>query len=240
MRKIIILLALTLYTTMMYAQGYSSKNWSIVPRIGLNFSNLGDMSVWHQQREETPKTLTDIVAGAEFDYYVHPAIEVGIGAFYSRQGCHYKDYSDTYSTNKPNIIKVDGVENSNVHLQYLNIPVTGKFHLDDNIAIKAGVQCGILLNGKWENDYTEIEVVDGISQNATVNHIDDDIKWMCRKTVWSMPIGIEFEYEHVLFGATYAIPLTGFSKTVGQDSGTPTKLSKGSNRVLTFSVGYRF
>lgn len=224
------------------AQGVSRKKWSVIPRVGVNFSNLGDMSVFHGNAsvEERPKTMSDITAGAEFRYFVHPAIEVSVGAFYSRQGCHYKNYHDTYTTDLPNKVHVDGVENSNIHLQYFNIPVMGSLHLSENVALQLGVQCGVFLDGHWVNDYTRMDVIDGISQNVVTNHVDDDLSWMCASTVWSMPIGVEFEYEHVLFSGSYAIPLSGFCKKVPIPGGNPDKMSRGSNRVLTFSVGYRF
>lgn len=236
--------------TSVFAQGFGQnstpqKKWSVIPRVGVNFSNLSGMTLMHTslsgEKKESPKTMTDLMVGAEFDYYVHPAIEVGLGAFYSRQGCHYKNFSDSYSTNKPNTILVSGVENNNVHLQYLNIPVIGTLHISDNVSLKAGLQCGVFLAGNWVSDMSDMEVVDGISQNVITTHSDYDIGWSCADLVWSMPLGFEFEYERVLFTATYALPLTGFGKEIPAPGDLkPTKVYSGSNRVVSISVGYRF
>lgn len=220
----------------------NKKRWSVIPRLGLNLSNLDDMDLFYDfDKKQKPSRTADVMAGAEFEYRLHPALSVGVGALYSRQGCHYKSYSVTYSTDQPNTQHVEGVDNNNIRLQYINIPVTGSWHISESFALKLGVQCGVFLAGNWTNDITTMDVTKDEVQNATTMHADDDLEWMCAKTVWSMPLGVQFEYCNVLVDISYAIPLTGFAKEIVIPGATkPEKMSKGRNQVLSFSVGYRF
>ena len=240
MKKLFILAFALIISTSIKAQD-SEKDWSIIPRVGLNLSNLGDMDVWYGDNEKaTPRTMPDFFAGAEFDYRIHPAVSVSIGAFYSRQGCHYKNYSVSEKTSQTGVVHVEGMENQNIHLQYLNIPVMGKLHISESVALKAGIQCGVYLSGNWVSDYSEMDIRNGETQNIQSTHDDSNLNWMCAKTVWSIPVGVEFEYSHVIVSASYAIPLTGFCKSVDMLSTTgKDKISNGCNKVLSFSVGYR-
>lgn len=250
MKRVVILCFVLLMTLGMSAQS-QQKKWSVIPKIGVNFSNLSDMSVWADcdeaptpsLHEARPRTMTDLLVGAEFDYNVHPALEIGVGAYYSRQGCHYKNFSNEDRTNLP-VVSIDGWDNNNVHLQYLNIPVMAKLHVNDNVALKAGVQCGIFLSGNWAYDITTIKIDELTHENvgtpSTVSN-DDDFSVWAASTCWSMPLGVEFEYEHVVLDVSYAFPLSGFCKTK-KDELFPNGFmaSKGRNRVLSMTVGYRF
>lgn len=217
------------------------KNWSLIPRIGLNISNLGDMDIEYSTNGTMkPHAYSNVMAGAEFDYSLNQALSVGVGAFYSRQGCHYKGYSTPPYPIGDDVMRSSIVESSNVVLQYLNIPVTGTLHLSENLAFKTGIQCGVLLSGSWDQDETIIDTKNGEIINNQSVPSNTDMNELCSKTVWSIPLGFQVEYEKILVDVSYAIPLTGFCKSVMTDDGSEIKFSKGCNKVLTFSVGYRF
>lgn len=253
MKRVVILCFVLLMTLGMSAQS-QQKKWSVIPKIGVNFSNLSDMSVWADcdeaptpsLHEARPRTMTDLLVGAEFDYNVHPALEIGVGAYYSRQGCHYKNFSNEYPTNPddPTVINIEGWENNNVHLQYLNIPVIAKLHVNDNVALKAGVQCGVYLSGNWVYDITTItknNITDKYVGDPVFKHHNDDLDYWIAPTCWSVPLGVEFEYERVVLDVNYALPLSGFcKKKVDENFPNGFTLSKGRNRVLSMTVGYRF
>lgn len=222
------------------------RDWSIIPRVGLNFSNLGDMTVWYgddmnnMDNKISPNVLTDYTLGADFEYFFHPALSVSLGAHYSRQGCHYRSYSTKYTTDKPNEYRCEGVDNNNIRLQYINVPVSAALHVTDYLAIKAGIQCGFNISGNWTSDVTTWTQKLNETEDFSTISTNEDIKWMCAKTVWAIPVGIELEYENVIINAGYSIPLSGFCKEVPIPGGaSPERMSNGRNKVWTISVGYR-
>lgn len=217
------------------------KNWSIVPRVGLNMSNLSDMDfLYGDNKVAKTKTLTDFTIGADYEQWVHPNVSLAIGAHYSRQGCHYKSFAEKYTTNQSNVMHCEGTDNNNIHLQYINIPLTASYHLNDFLAVKAGVQCGVFLSGNWVTEHTEWTETNGITEDFKTTDTNDKLDWMCAKTVWSIPLGVEFSYDHILINVSYAFPVTGFGKKVEiPGASEKEKISKGFNKVWTLSVGYR-
>lgn len=239
MKRIVFLLVCILCISGAKAQHVGKL--SFIPRVGLNLSNLGDMDIYtgFEGGKMVPKYRADVVAGAEAEYSVHDAVSVSLGAYYSRQGCHYRNHMDkTIMNDDPNQLHYEGLDNQNVKLQYLNIPLLAKLHISDMVSLKTGLQCGVFLAGHWTWDLNVTETINNEVQKSQTTHCDDDLEWGCSKTVWSIPVGFEIEYQRANISVSYAIPLNSFAKEV-TGIGGHYHLSKGRNKVLSFTVGYR-
>jgi len=244
MRKIVLMVLCLACVSGVWAQKRVGQ-FSFIPRVGLNLSNLGDMDIHNSNSNQVvvdAKIRTGIVAGAEVEYTAHKAVGVSIGAFYSRQGCHFNDYSMGEKVVDTQLSILQGVENHNVILQYINIPLQAKLHINDFLSLKTGLQCGVFLSGHRTFDWNYTEVKNEEVQKSVTTSQDENYKDYCSKTVWSIPVGFEVEYDHVNISVSYAIPLNGFAKETVLSSGGNNysyRMSKGRNKVLSLTVGYR-
>lgn len=202
---------------------------SVIPRVGLNLSNLGDMDFILGsgiEKKHKSKSRPDFMLGADMEYQLMKPLAVSVGAYYSRQGCRW---ATLYTHNSKE--SETGWEDMSIKLPYLNIPVTARLYINDYISFVAGVQCGVYLEG-GRQEYTSTDIiVDPKSGERKLNKTEehsDKINNM-KPVVLSIPLGVAVEYEHVMIDVRYNMPLTKFHKVI----------SNGGNQVLTFSVGYR-
>jgi len=89
---------------------------------------------------------------------------------------------------------------------YINIPVTLNYYVAQGLALKAGVQPGFMV--------------------AKDDMIDDAVKTFDL----SIPVGVSYEYQNIVFDARYNIGTTKVFKG-GID---------GYNNVIQITVGYKF
>ena len=97
-------------------------------------------------------------------------------------------------------------------LDYLNIPITANFYVLQGLALKTGVQLGFLLSAKAES----LNIKDAYE---SVN--------------FSIPIGLSYEYENLVFDARYNIGVS----TVNKNSNSDNKYHSG---LVQFTIGYKF
>ena len=86
------------------------------------------------------------------------------------------------------------------------------------MALKTGVQLGILVNAKNGN---------GI-----------DIKDDCNKTSFKIPVGLSYEISNFVIDARYNIPLSKFAKKEALES--LGQKDNWKNGTLTLTIGYKF
>lgn len=112
------------------------------------------------------------------------------------------------------------------NLEYLNIPVMAKFYVAKGLSLNAGLQLGFMTKGKLK----------GYGYN-------DDIKSICNKADFSIPLSIAYEFTNGLsFEARYTGGLTNVIKeeTI-KAAGLSYKWEKDNkNEVFMLTVGYKF
>lgn len=227
MKKIIFLFA------MMFALTASAQkhggHFSFIPRVGLNLSDLGDMDIYYTNDKKLhSKTRSDFMLGGEVEYQLVDPFGVRFGAYYSRQGCRWPNYSVTTVVEDEDKI-VSNMEDQALTLQYLNIPLLANYYCTEHVSFLFGFQCGVLLGSNIHTAFTDImEKHSGESIVLSTGSSDEKVGFN-RSVVWSMPIGVGVEYENVLVDVRYNVPLSRFNKT----------LSKGRNQVWSFTIGYR-
>ena len=157
---------------------------SIAPTVGLNISNVTD---WNDT-----KSKAGLAVGAVAEYGVAEKVGVSAGLMFSMQGCGWKGYDDK------------------TKLNYLNIPILANYYVYKGLAVKAGVQPGILLSAK-EGD----------------KDIKDDVKGFDL----SIPVGASYEYQNFVLDARYNIGVTKANKNGDKSN---------KNSVFQITLGYKF
>ena len=156
---------------------------TLQPKVGLNISTItGDGN----------KSSVGLVAGVEAEYGVLESLGVSAGVLYSMQGC-----------------KQDGADKKDC-MDYINIPILAQYYVIKGLAIKAGVQPGLLVRASYDG-----------------NSFSDE----CKKFDFSIPVGISYQYSDFVLDARYNIGLT---KTI-KDASEKTK-----NSVFQITIGYKF
>ena len=97
------------------------------------------------------------------------------------------------------------------------------------LALKAGLQPEFAIGKKTKGDVT----IEFEGQKSSVGSSDANIKSFSL----SLPVGISYEYKHVVAELRYSFGLTDLHKN--KDEGID-GYSSAHNRVLTFTLGYKF
>ena len=143
------------------------------------------------------------VAGVDFEYQINRQFAFGLGAIYSQQGVYY--------------------------------PVRG-------LGIYVGVEPAILVRKKAEifyKQYSEVAELPKVG-DVTKRYIDEygmtyegifDKSLGAKRGVVSLPIGINYEFDHCVFGIKYSIGLGNAISGPGVSC---------THNVFQISLGYRF
>ncbi len=104
-------------------------------------------------------------------------------------------------------------------LDYLNVPVMGKFKLSDDLIVEAGPQVGILLSAKEEF-------------KSSGDSFEDDAKDDYKDIDFGANVGLVYQFEGGLnIGARYNLGLSKVDENPDENK---------KNGVFQFSVGFRF
>lgn len=234
MKKLLALAALVSFSIGVKAQNPVGK-FSLRPMAGVNISTLanGEFDIY--------KTKVGFTGGFEMEYGVNKWLGASAGLVYSQQGAKvdgtlsmlYNEDQYMYYT----ITKMNG----KLKCDYLNIPVMANFYIPSikGLAIKAGVQLGILVND--QSSLETITVVNRELQSSVVlsddgypivtsqNTTQSDI---CKSVDFGIPVGLSYEYKNITLDARYYFGLTKIDKTENPDNAR--------NRYLSITLGYRF
>ena len=109
---------------------------------------------------------------------------------------------------------------SRIKLDYITLPVLGKFGLTDKLSFEAGPQLGLLVSAKNKTD----------DANAKIDGV---------KTLdFGLNAGLEYELSSgVIFQGRYNLGLTDTGLVEAIDG---IKNKRASNSVIQFSIGYLF
>ena len=106
--------------------------------------------------------------------------------------------------------KVDDVA---AKLDYLNVPLTANFYVAPGLALKTGAQFGFLMSAKSG---------------------DSDMKDLCNKTNFSIPIGVSYEISNFVLDIRYNVALSKVNKYDGGHG------EKSRSDLIQFTLGYKF
>lgn len=230
MKKALVLIALVWPATTIKAQS-NTGTFSVIPRIGVTFSNITKESTGVGLSSELQKGKTQIgpVAGADLQYQALPALGVSVGVHYQRMGCTYDD-SD--------LSKADAGEhtvwqNSHTYMHYLCVPLMGHLYVAKNFAIKTGIQASFLLSNNMHTETSNVTIGrDGsYTYHKETEKLNVENKSI-RKFDLGIPVGVSYEYENVVVDIRYQIGLSKVYKSL-LDNGN-------KNKAVVISAGYKF
>lgn len=144
-----------------------------------------------------------LAAGAEFEYQATELFSLSAGLIYSMQGACEEESGTKYTAK----------------LDYINIPILANVYVVKGLAVKLGVQPALNVNNKLKADY------DGFTSEVSLDKAGVDFK----SFDFSIPVGLSYEYQNVVFDARYNFGLTKLVD--GDDS---------KNSVFQFTIGYKF
>ena len=211
--------------------------FSVIPRVGVTIANLTHNSLTTFREGDhsnilnlNSKAKAGFMGGLDVEYRISQPLAWGIGAYYAQQGYRYPDYAQgDPSKAVGNSSSYVGIHDHHANLHYLNVPLYVKGYLVEGLAVMVGVQMGNYISGKEKYEETQVQKnKDGSMTYGKTSPKEDDIH--AKTTEWSIPIGLSYEYEHVILDARYHI---GLSRVI--DGSESMK-----NKTITVSVGYRF
>ena len=156
-------------------------------------------------------------AGLEGQYQINNWFGLSAGVHYAMGGCKIKDVDSKFNMN------------------YVNIPVMAKFYVTKGLSLNAGLQLGFMTSAKL----TDVQPIGGPKQ-------DVDIKELCNKTDFSIPLSIAYEFENGLsFEARYNAGVTNVFKDDVVNAalevvGGTKRWDDNKNEMFIITVGYKF
>lgn len=229
MKHIAALFALLGMSTMGWAQ-VETGTFSVIPRVGLNLSTISDESLTTDVGTMKSKYKAGAMAGVDLEYRISKPLAASVGAYYSREGCNYKD--NVLDHPVPGTYNV--LSRSYFTIDYLKIPVMARWYVTDKFSVGTGVQAGI---GLWNRTHTESQEVK--VNNGSYTYSTDIEKANVkgnglRNVLWSVPVSVAVEYERVILDLRYSIPLSKVYQSDGKHPDGDERL-----QCWSISVGYR-
>lgn len=225
MKKILAMFVALFATVSMYAQDGALY---VMPRVAYSVGDLAGMDDFTGKR--------GFAAGVDVQYFLSDKFAISAGALYSQQGA---EMDVTWFPSEPKAFTVK----DDLSLNYLNIPLMAQYYVYKGLALKAGVQAGVLLSAKRKGSHPNSYFTETLSFN-------DDIKEACEKVDLAIPVGLSYDFGNFVIDARYNIGLTGvFKEDYSLDLvvGDPTKpipveqiKKSAKNNVFQLSVAYKF
>ena len=178
-------------------------SWGLQPRVGINLATMTN--------DNDAKTRIGLVAGAELEYQASPLLSVSAGALYFQQG------ADADSQGMNGTIKMD----------YVNIPILANFYVTKGFAVKVGIQQGFLVNDKVKVSSNGVSAEVDLKKAYQAAGIDADIS----SFDFAIPLGISYEFSHVVLDARYNLSLTKAISAFGEST---------KHSVFQITLGYKF
>lgn len=142
--------------------------------------------------------------GGELEYALKERLSMGAGINFDMLGYGIDD--------------VDGIKDWHTSLNYLAVPVVANYYIYKGLAVKAGLQPAYLLSAKT-------------SYKHGGDKFDNKVTSDCNKFDLSIPIGISYEFSHVVIDARYLFGLTKVNKNGDKTC---------RNSVIMITTGYKF
>ncbi|MBQ4386901.1 MAG: PorT family protein [Prevotella sp.] len=195
MKRYLLTVALTAVMAVASAQN-EPGTLTIQPKGGFGLATLTNVSesemtgvgMWGGELEYALKERLSLAAGINFDMLGYSINDTG-------------DVKDWYTS-----------------LNYLAVPVVANYYIYKGLAIKAGLQPGLLLSAN-----------ETYKQNGDKH--DTKVTSHYNKFDLSIPIGLSFEFSHVVINARYLLGLTKVNKDGDKTS---------RNSVIMITTGYKF
>ena len=195
MKKLMLMAAVLMTSVAAKAQNEVGQ-FTIAPTVGINLASTSHSDA---------NSKLGLVIGATGEYGLTEKLSVTAALLYSMQGPKADlNYEGMKFTEKDK-------------MNYLNVPILANYYVWQGLAVKAGVQLGVLLSAKEE--------IEGGGESASV-----DIKDACNTIDFAIPVGVSYEYKKFIIDARYNF---GLNKILKEGESV-------QHRVFQLTVGYKF
>lgn len=215
-------------------------NWSIIPRIGGNASNLtNNVKIANPDGETTigSKYKGGLAIGADFEYMFINHLSASAGAYYATQGFAYPDdiFTGVGDYSLEGHDKRHNERQTDMH--YINFPLMINCYIYKGLALRAGVQVGFLVGARERYSATYKDKDEhGHTIEDGVIKIERPVKGLFKTVDLSIPVGISYDFGHLLFDLRYNIGMTPVYKSVNLFDNRQMEISKTSTFVFTFGL----
>ena len=221
MKKFFLTASILMSSVTAFSQQEAGK-MNLIPKVGLNVATLSG--------HENTSPRIGLVIGAEFEYQLTQLIGFSAGTFYSMQGAKNKE---SYSEEVPGSYSLSVENDVTSKYDYINIPLMLNAYVMKGLTLKAGIQPSFNILAKNDGDVTvtrnnvstTYSYKDFIARDGDLESIDSDANTFCL----SIPVGVSYEYNKIVFDARYNIGLTDLSK-----------YSRSKHNVFQLMIGYKF
>lgn len=196
----------------------------------MNLSTISDESLTTDVGTMKSKYKAGAMAGVDLEYRISKPLAASVGAYYSREGCNYKD--NVLDHPVPGTYNV--LSRSYFTIDYLKIPVMARWYVTDKFSVGTGVQAGIGLWNRTHTESQEVKINNG-SYTYSTDIEEANVKGNgLRNVLWSVPVSVAVEYERVILDLRYSIPLSKVYQSDGKHPDGDERL-----QCWSISVGYR-
>ncbi|GAB6976197.1 hypothetical protein JCM15124A_11040 [Prevotella falsenii] len=202
--------------------------WSVVPHIGVSFANLtGDAIYLDDNRVSYTQTRIGFSGGADVYYQLTDKLALSGGVAYTQAGCNFEDIPADLKAKKGTVS-----HDTYLSFDYIDVPLLVHAYVSKGLAFSVGCQPSFLTKAISHTEMQGYETNESGGIKYDKNEVyENDVKGFIKKTAFSIPVGISYEYENVMLTARYNI---GLSNVYGHD------LIDSKNKIITVSVGYKF
>ena len=195
MKKILLTTALMAVMSVASAQN-EPGTLTIQPKGGFGLATLTNVS-------EAEMTGVGMFGG-ELEYALKERLSLAAGINFDMLGYGFDD--------------TDGIKDWYTSLNYLAVPVVANYYIYKGLAVKAGLQPGLLLSAN-------------VAYKENGEKYDTKVTSHFNKFDLSIPIGLSFEFSHVVIDARYLLGLTKVNKDGDKSC---------RNSVIMITTGYKF
>ena len=214
MKKFILIAGMMLACISGFAQMQPGL-FSITPKLGFNVASMSNSG-------KSANSRMAFVAGVDFEYQINRQFAFGLGSIYSQQGIE----------DDPWTLKTD----------YITLPFTASYYPVRGLGIYVGVEPAILVRKKAEvfyGQHSEVAELPNVG-DVTKRYINEygmtyegifEHSLRAKRGIVSLPIGVNYEFDHCVFGLKYSIGLGNAIVGPGVSC---------THNVFQISLGYRF
>lgn len=130
------------------ATNKNSMNMSFGVKAGFNFATIDGDNI------ESANARTSFHAGAFVEFPIADIFSIQVEALYSGQGAEYSPNSPLLGENGE-ILAEAGNYNTELQLDYINVPLLAKFYIFEGFSVEAGPQFSFLLNDEFDSKPTD-------------------------------------------------------------------------------------
>ena len=235
-KNIITIVMLLLSTVGVMAQETENPvgRFSIIPRIGVVLSNWSNNKIYLTEGNADAlksKYQAGFMGGVDVEYRATEQVGVSLGAYYAKQGFRWPSMQT--ESKKDGQTVLTGTNNQHVDLNYIQVPLMVKAYVTRQLCMMVGAQLGFLCgDGKYKGDSSDM-IIDKDGKTTLNEKGSFSEPWPAKKVDVAIPIGVSYEYQHVILDARYNLGLSKVDKVANMPSQSKTN-------AFTLSVGYRF